>query len=294
MSENVVPFDAFEDELEISAHQVALPRIVLEGGEDVVLFKRYWFFDFLDRFEFVQANDMGVGAGASAVGEAVTASQAAGIPAFGLFDRDCLFKRADWPMMFSVDDAAFDAATADAHTATNRRWEIEAYLLEPELIPRWVRSHHRQAPASQAECDSAVDRAIEECESLLAAQPYLATAHCCGVGVPDGQYCDREPHEFVAACGVDLGGLNDQLGTQGAIATHIAEVMQAAPATPADRLRWLLRYVDTKRLILRLRHRLSIGQGRHKWILAEFMEQRGMRPVELEQRLQAISPLLNS
>lgn len=294
MPDNIVAFDEFEDELEISAHQIALPRVVLEGGEDVVLFKRYWFFDFLDRFEFVQANDMGVGAGTSAVGNAVAASQAEGIPAYGLCDRDRLFKEANWPMMFAVDDAAFDAATIDANTATNRRWEIEAYLLEPDIIPGWVRSHHRQAPASEVECASAVSRVVEECESLLAAQPYLATAHRCGVGVPDGQYCDRQHYEFVAACGADLGGLNDQHGTQAVIEGHVAQVLGAAPAALADRLRWLLRYVDTKRLILRLKHRLSIGKGRHKWILAEFMEQRGMRPAELEQRLVAVSLQLNS
>lgn len=293
MVENVVSFDDFENELQISTQQAEIPRIVLEGGEDVALFKR-WFFDLLDRLEFVQAANLGVGSGCTAVREAVTQLLAAGVPAFGLTDRDRLFRQADWQMLFEVDDAVFAAGTEEEHSAVNNMWEIEAYLLDPDLIPGWVRAHHRHAPASEADCNLAVTRAADECETLLRAQPWLATAHRCGDGVPDGKYCGEPAHTLAARTVEELGRLADEHGTAATVEAHVAEVLAKAPDVPGDRLRWLLRYVDTKRLMLRLSHRLQLVTARHKWVLAEFMALRGMRPAELEQRLLAISLRLNS
>lgn len=287
MSDNVVSFDEFDNELQISNSQSEIPRIVLEGGDDVVLF-RQWFFDKLDRFEFIQASNVGAGAGCTAVPEAVRRLLDQGVKAYGLSDRDRLFREANWPMLFSVDDAAFAAATENDEMAVNSLWEIEAYVLAPEVIPNWVRAHHRHAPASQADCLAAVTRAIDECESLLHAQSWLATAHRCGQGVPNGQYCDVPPAQFTGRCAEELDNLNDAYGTAAQVDEHVATILAAAPTNPADRLRWLLRYVDTKRLMMRLQHRLSLSKARHKWVLAEFMNLRGLRPTELENRLSDI------
>lgn len=293
MVDNVVPFDAFENELQISSQQSELPRIVLEGGDDVYLFRR-WFFNHLDRLEFVQAANLGVGAGCTAVRAAVESLREAGVRAFGLSDRDRLFKEAEWALLFSVDDAEFTSATEDEDVAINKLWEIEAYLLAPELIPGWVRSHHRNAPASQIEIDAALQRTVEECESLLRAQTWLATAHRCGEKVPDGQYCDWHGDAFAVKCAAGLAGLNDEHSTAAEIDIHIAEVLAQAPTALPERLGWLLRYVDTKRLMLRLKHRLSLGTARHKWVLAELMDARGLRPRELEARVSDLSARLNS
>ena len=40
---NVQSFDNFADDEQIVAHQLGLPRIVLEGKSDVELFREYWF-----------------------------------------------------------------------------------------------------------------------------------------------------------------------------------------------------------------------------------------------------------
>lgn len=288
MADNIVSFDEFENELQITSQQAEIPRIVLEGGDDVVLFKR-WFFDLLDRLEFVQAANVGVGNGCTAVGEAVAQLLDSGVPAFGLTDRDRLFREANWPLLFAVDDAAFAAATEQEHSAINSMWEIEAYLLDPALIPGWVRSHHRHAPASEADCNAALANVVDECEALLRAQPWLATAHRCGEGVPDSKYCSVAGHVFTARWTEELGNLADADGTAATVDAYVADVLHKAPPSPPDRLRWLLRYVDTKRLMMRLSHRLSLGRARHKWVLAEFMAARGMRPRELEDRLLAVS-----
>lgn len=294
MSENVLSFEDFESERQIAAFQTALPRVVLEGGDDVVLFKRFWFPDFLDRFEFVKAADLIQGEGCTAVKTAVEKSQQDGIPAFGLTDRDWLFRSSKWDLLFATDDGVFDAATADADCATNSRWEIEAYLLEPDTLPSWVRGHHKTPPGSEAECASALQRAIDECEHLLHAQRWFGAAHSCGAGVANGHFCNRPPAEFNAAWQRELAGIPDGAATAQEIGTHIAEVLRLAPTVPAERLRWLLRYVDTKRLVLRLEHRLSVKGGKVKWALADLMLQTGRRPEELERRLGSITPRLNS
>ena len=293
MPENVVPFDEIGNELQISTQQSELPKVVLEGGEDVVLFRR-WFFDYLDRLDFVQAANLGVGAGCTAVATAVERLRDAGVRAFGLSDRDSLFKEADWATLFATDETAFSASTETELVAVNQLWEVEAYLLAPELIPGWVRSHHRHAPASQADVDAALARAVDECENLLRAQPWLTTAHRCGEGVSDGKYSECPGQLFAGHCAAELDALEDADGTAALVQAHVADVLAMAPSNRADRLRWLLRYVDTKRLMLRLKHRLQLVAARHKWVLAEFMEMRGIRPAELEHRVESLSLLLNS
>ncbi len=288
MADNIVAFDEFENELQITSQHSEIPRIVLEGGDDVALFRR-WFFHLMDRMEFVQAANLGVGSGCTAVGNAVDQLIASGVAAYGLTDRDKLFKEADWPMLFAVDDAAFAEGTEKENLAVNSLWEIEAYLIDPALIPGWVRGHHRHAPASEADCNAAIASAVDECEALLRAQPWLAASHICGDAVPDGKYCSDAAHVFAARWREELDNLADTHGTAAIVESHVEEVLNSAPSAPADRLRWLLRYVDTKRLMMRLSQRLSLIGARHKWVLAELMEARGMRPRELEERLLAVS-----
>ena len=68
-------------------------------------------------------------------------------------------------------------------------------------------------------------------------------------------------------------------------------VRQAAPTTPADRLVFLLRYVDTKRLLGRLQQRLKLRDGAH-WGLQAQMAREGRRPRELEDFLNKTVPRL--
>ncbi len=293
MSDNVVPFDSFENDLQISTFQSETPRVVLEGGDDVSLFK-IWFFNYLDRLEFVQAANLGVGAGCTAVRAAVEKLRDQGVRAFGLSDRDRLFRSADWATLFSVDDDTFLHATEDDYVAVNSLWEIEAYLIHPDLIPDWVSSTHRKAPVSDGEVDAALARTLKECEALLQAQPWLATAHRCGEHVPDGKYCQRSADEFASDCEKELDGIEDTDATATTIKLHVAKVLENAPTSPNLRILWLLRYVDTKRLMLRLQHHLQLANVKHKWLLAQFMKARGLRPLELENRVHSLSVRLNS
>lgn len=288
--DNVVSFDEFEDEREIAAYQVGLPRIVLEGQDDVRLFKVYWFSHMIDSFEFVEAADIDGKAGCTAVREAVLRSRAENIPAFGFADRDHLFRSKDWELLFSVDEDAFHLGTADDVYYTTLRWEIEAYLLEPDLLEAWIRSH-RDPPGTEAECAAAVGVAIDECEHVVRSNRYFAAAHHCGVGTRPEHFADKTAQQLADACDRALAMLQNGSGTACAVAELVEAALLAAPDAPDERLRWLLRYVDTKRLLHRLARRYR-ARKEIRWPFAELMRYSNRRPRELEQRLEGLRETL--
>ena len=94
---NVQSFDSFADDEQIAAHQLGLPRVVLEGKSDVELFREYWFTRLTEEFDFISANDLGCGEGCTAVEKAVTLSRERdNIPAYGFIDRDWFFRQRKW------------------------------------------------------------------------------------------------------------------------------------------------------------------------------------------------------
>lgn len=289
---NVVPFDELENEREIEAYQIGLPRIVLEGKDDLRLFKTYWFSHLTDSFDFVKAEDIADGGGCSAVREAVARSRLNNIPAFGFSDRDHLFKTQNWNLLFSVDDDEFRVGTSDVHFYTTLRWEIEAYLLEPDLLPAWLRSH-RRPPASDAHCATALAQAVDECEHLLRASQFFATAHVVGVEVKLEYFSDKEAQQLVEASNIALGRLQGSTDVAVGVGTLVEEVLRLAPHELSARLRWLLRYVDTKRLLIRLARRFA-AEREIRWPLAELMRFGNLRPVELERRLNALKQTLTN
>ena len=55
---NIVSFDEYADDRQIAAHQLGLPRVVLEGRSDLNLFKEYWFTKQRESLEFICADDL--------------------------------------------------------------------------------------------------------------------------------------------------------------------------------------------------------------------------------------------
>ena len=280
---NVVSFDQFEDEQEITAYQIGLPRIVLEGMDDVRLFRTYWFSHMIDSFEFVEAGDIVEGGGCTAVNDAVQKSKRDNIPAFGISDRDTFFRSMNWEALFAVDEADFTAASSGQDFYTTLRWEVEAYLLEPDLLPAWIRSH-RRPPGNAAQCMAAVTNAVEESEHLLRAHRFFATAHHCGIKVAPAYFSDRTTNTLLGACDVALANLAHDGALAAAVDGYVEAIIAAAPTDHAERLLWLLRYVDTKRLLVRLTKRFK-AEPEVRWFLAELMLQGNRRPVEIERKL---------
>lgn len=263
MTDNILSFEDVHTEHQIAAIQTDLPRVILEGQDDVRLFEA-WFIHLLDALVFVEAADVVRGGGCTQVDLAVRHSiDQDGVPAIGIVDRDTLFSRADWTNLFSTDDAAFAGLQTPEVTLASL-WEVEAYLLRPELFPAWVETRSRTMPAPQATIDTAISAAVEECEALLDAAPVMAAAHSAGVGIADGWGANRGCTVFGSECEAEHPA---PMASHSAVAEEvkalIAEIRLAAPSSPSERLVYLLRYVNTKRLLHRLYARLQLHTKSH-------------------------------
>lgn len=282
---NVVSFNDLSDQA-ISAYYIGLPRVILEGTSDVRLFEQYWFRDMMDTFEFVEAGRVADGGGCTAVALAVMKSRAQNIPAFGIVDRDHLFRSQAWTDLFELDDAAFADRTSNNDVYTTTRWEIEAYLLEPEMISAWVRSFSKP-PGSPARISAAVAEAIKEAEQLVRANGFFATSHTVGKSCPAQYFSGISVDALAGAASEALAGLDADGSVAQEVDMLVEAILARAPTEQEDRLRWLLRYVDTKRLLHRLRLRYT-SSSEVIWYFAELMMRSNERPRELEHRLNVL------
>ncbi len=108
--------------------------VYLESGEDLLIIKDRWFHNEGEYLEFKSA-DEGEGGGASRVVNMVDEDRASGFVAFGLVDRDALQARQKWEVWWEQNDALFSTLRPlGEHIRVLRRWEIENYLLDPEIV----------------------------------------------------------------------------------------------------------------------------------------------------------------
>lgn len=281
-------FASYEDQQQLDAHQRCLIRVVLEGPDDVALFRDSWFVDFTEVFEFVSASSLTQQSGCEAVPGAVRKSvEHDGVPAIGVLDRDVLFKDRRWSEMYELDRAVFTQKTLDDRIHTAWLWEIEAYLLDHDLLEFLVESCHRSPPCTPQQRALAVPKAVEECEFLLDNAPILAALHSKGEGVTTGYMWDQSLNTI----GQDLSRKAAAFDSESRVVQQnvqqlIDAVKGARPDTSADRLLFSLRYVDTKRLLRRLTHILGLKDSRDcRWTLSALQRSRNRRPEEFESML---------
>lgn len=292
MSENIASFDAFDTDAQIAAHQAGLVQVILEGQTDVTLFRRYWFPHRQDVFDFVEARTIAAAPGCTGVVEGVAKCAQQGIPAIGIVDRDTLFREKKWDLLFGLDAEALnpDPITDGVYVAT--RWEVEAYLLEADnRLSDWVSSEHRQPPGPVHLCQNALAIVVKSCDDLLSAASFFAINHEQGQAVNAGMFCDRSADEIQATCKAHLAASippENQIAIK--VEALVATLRQEQPAENAQRLPFLLQYVDTKRLFKRLVHQLQIREN--IWFLATLMMSKGLRPQELDRVLDQVEAQL--
>lgn len=288
MSENIATFDSFETDTQIAAHQAGLVRIILEGESDVSLFRRFWFSDRQDVFEFVEASTVAAASGCTGVAEGVASSLHQGIPAVGIVDRDTLFRQKDWDLLFSLDVAALNPSTAVADIYVTSRWEVEAYLLEAGSVPAWVSAAHKHPPAPEHLCERALTRILDACEALLSAAHYFAAEHASGNPVAPAMFCNQKLAQIQAVCSSRIASSETPIREVAEqVQLLVNSVIAGKPADESERLSFFLRYVDTKRLVKRLAHVLNIRED-SIWILAALMLSNGQRPPELDRLLSQV------
>lgn len=286
---DIVSFSEFSSVQQIAAHSVSLPRVVLEGQDDVKYFKQFWFTDLQDRFLFVEAKMLGGAGGCTGVAGAVRYSwDVDGVPALGILDRDSLFRARCWKDLYEVDDGSFRKAVADDDIFTASLWEIEAYLFDAERLSDWVEGNYTPPPATPQACAAAAAVAIRECEILLKMAPFVGASHVNGAKVADAHFAGETEMalEEKTAIALEQLPLHHQVHAE-IIRQMIDRVRTSAPAGETERLAFLLRYVDTKRLLHRLHHALKLSGTASPWQLATAMKRTGARPAEFEEAMLA-------
>lgn len=281
---NAAELKDFQSRDQFLAHAALLPRIILEGATDRDLF-RVWFEKLYPEVEFLAAEDLGRGGGCTAVQPAVELSRDQKIPVLGIVDRDWLHRERRWETMFSPDGRALDDVSGDPDVRVAALWEIEAYLLHPELLSTWVGVQRSPQPVPDDEPRTALARALEECEALLCAASFFGSAHATRVSYDLKHFCGNPSAHVAEVCRKELAGAPEErqkIATE--IDGHMEAVRAAAPADPAERLVYYLRYVDTKRLLHRLVARLKLNKEAHH-ALKHLMADRKLRPDELERFL---------
>jgi hypothetical protein len=129
---------------------IAKRFIYVESGEDVYFFHDCWFYDKGSKIEF-RSVDAGDGGGCNQVIDQVRADRDNGIDAYGIVDRDCLKSKAEWDSFFETDNTEFRCSNPlnSEHVHVLRCWEIENYLLHPEVIEAYLAAEFRRSPRSR-------------------------------------------------------------------------------------------------------------------------------------------------
>lgn len=292
---NVASFDEFDTDLEIDAHSRGLPRIVLEGMTDVWLFRDVWFTRYLTKFEFIPASRLTAGDGCTAVPAAVEKSWGMHIPAFGILDRDIYFRRKAWHVLYEQEEVRFRAFEASDELFVSEFWEIEAHLILPDMLEPWVIGCSRDPVQFGHLAAGALQRAIAQCDVLFEAAPYLAAMHADGKA-STGSFGELSVEQVREICERGLEGLSEAANEQAQlVAEFIRLVRDAAPDEPAERLRYFLKFIDTKRLLNRLRAvlRLHPAHDNHQ-MLAGFMRQSAREPREFACHLDQLAERVSS
>lgn len=259
--------------------------IYVESSEDVQFLQHRWFNDQAETIEFLSAGD-DEGGGCVRVVSRVQQDREAGIRAFGLVDRDALAGALKWTEFFDPDDARFDAAIPfGPHVKVLRCWEIENYLLHPEIVEEFLADELGRA-------QRAFGQVIEELFEILCRLIPLIAADL--VLSSNGKKTSPE--------GFGLGGTLAQIDelvrsriendlSLGNIAQmdQVLEKLVAFSANTAPRSldHWLnqLRVIDGKRLIRWIKHEHKLRDRDIRWHLARLTRDRGKIASELWQML---------
>lgn len=278
---NVASFDEFDTDLEIDAHSKGLPRIILEGTTDVWLFRDIWFTNYLAKFEFIPASRLAAGDGCTAVPAAVQLSWDKQIPAFGILDRDVYFRRKVWDALYEPEETRFRAFEANDNLFVSEFWEIEAHLILPEMLEPWVIGCSRDPVQFGYLASDALQRALTQCDILFEAAPYLAAMHEDGKS-STGSFSDFTIEQVRQICETGLAKLSSEAKEQAdLVADCVKIVREGAPTEPAARLRYFLKFIDTKRLLNRLRTALRLNPNHNnQQMLAALMRQSAREPQE--------------
>jgi hypothetical protein len=264
---------------------VAKKFIYLESDDDVQILAERWFSDRAERVEFLPAGDGESGSGGcTRVVGRVTEDREASIDAYGIVDRDSLAREGWWMEFLEADDAEFDASKPfGEHVIVLRCWEIENYLLHPEVIEEFLSDEHGRS-------ERTTPVVLDELFGIL----------CCLIPITAADVILNCEGKRKCPAGFGLGdsywAIYRNLGQriERAIGRRADEELDdviaqivgfSAGKSERSLEHWLAqaRIVDGKRFIFWLSNRYKLGEHDVRWHLAKLTRDRGKIPEMLDQ-----------
>lgn len=226
--------------------------VYLEGKTDVALFANHWFVNEASRLDFKEPETT---KGCNGVVASVAEMRRDGRRAFGIIDRDKLQADQRWDLVWETDDDTFARSKPYGdHVRVTCFWELENYLVDPEAVEHYValRDGGRRARPKE---DATLD-CLQHAEALI---PHAALNGALrsegkaewGDGATS-QFRDRTAFEAHLKTCHERGDIETPIWDCFKENLERVEAFANA-ATPCERLRGLLRRVNGKALIHRIK-----------------------------------------
>lgn len=218
--------------------------VFLESEEDRLIIGDRWFFED-GEFDFKPA-DEGCGGGSSRVIALVAEARNNHFSAFGIVDRDALAAEPHWPTWWETDDSNFHASRPlGEYIRILPRWEIENYLLDPEVIEAVMANREGR---SIRRGENALQTIYRDFDSIVS----ISSAVIAGRkhGIPVNDELNKIPADSLAQ------QIEKQLGDAASCVSEIAERIRnfGAPMATGSAAHWerISRLLDGKRFLKRL------------------------------------------
>ena len=269
-----------------------VPVVYVESEDDSYVFGECWFKDQLSRLEFQSVLDRPGGnstSGCNAVIQAVEEEMPAENPAWGVVDRDAVMSADLWNLVHETDDTRFDNAYPFGNRVkVLRRWEMESYLIEGDLLEQHRCEKEMKSPRSSLEIWGEL---LADCQALIPHAALNATKHFYKAsGLGDGrtdQFKDRDEVEvrLVESVLNSLETLHSDC--RGQYAKHLShvEAFDTTDSLSMTRVQSLLRRVHGKAVLSRFKSRHKIKDD-FRGMLASSIKSAERVPEELRNFVQ--------
>lgn len=271
-----------------------VPVVYVESEDDSYIFGECWFKDQLSRLEFQSVADRPGGnstSGCNAVIQAVEAEMRAGNPAWGVVDRDAVMSADLWDLVHETDDSRFDSSNPFGHRVkVLRRWEMESYLVEGDLLEQHRCEKAMKTPRSSSEI---WDELLGDCQALIPHAALNATNHFYKEsGLGDGRTDRFKDRNEVEVCLVEnvlnsLEARHSDCRDQYALHLNQVEAFDTTGSLSVIRVQSLLRRVHGKAILSRFKSRHQIRDD-FRGMLASRIKSAGRVPEELSNFVQGV------
>ncbi|MDP1611086.1 MAG: hypothetical protein Q8M11_08490 [Sulfuritalea sp.] len=254
--------------------------VILESDEDVQIVKDRWFFDVGDAIEFNHANSNGEGGGANQVCNRVDELLSQSETSFGIVDRDAI--RMTHPdLWWETDDGKFRSARPMGNNVrVLSRWEIENYLLDPEIIEESLADIEARPPRRGHTCTQTLYGYLDAAVALSAAD---VVANCHGLRFdhsldecPEAHLTDQIAKE-----------LGEHVGELPAAAARIRAFGSGEQSPSLEHWERISRMIDGKRLLRRIKlMQKRLGGNDRRLDLASKLRTRNRIPQEFSEHVE--------